>query len=149
MHGGSLQTVLIRTTRPQSTPSISNGSIASSSAATGNGIGEGPVAQNTRPIFPHELHFANSQSPGPQLGNGQINNSLAAHIDYSAVLPTTTDRIRHFSQQADTQHITDRLSEMEFLMRSGTPTAVGRSRMCDLVHDVTSIINPLLRLRTS
>jgi hypothetical protein len=39
--------------------------------------------------------------------------------------PLITDCIGHFSQQADRQHITDRLSEMEFLMRSGTPTAVG------------------------
>ena len=70
---------------------------------------------------------------GPQLGNGHYANGHDIHVDYSPVLPQIVDMLRFYVKRQDTQDIAERLNELEYLMRSGTPTAASRSRLNQLV----------------
>src|SRR5262245_30965159 len=62
------------------------------------------------------------------------------HVDYSQVLPQIVDMQRFYAQRQDTQDIAERLNELEYLMRSGTPTAGSRNRLNQLVGELTSIL---------
>jgi hypothetical protein len=56
------------------------------------------------------------------------------------VLPQIVDMQRFYAQRQDTQDIAERLNELEYLMRSGTPTAGSRSRLNHLVGELSSIL---------
>jgi hypothetical protein len=77
--------------------------------------------------------------PVPVLANGHY-PSPEAHIDYAIVLPQIVDMQRFYAQRPDTQEIAERLNEMEFLMRSGTPTPAGRARLGQLAGELGSIL---------
>ena len=62
------------------------------------------------------------------------------HVDYSQVLPQIVDMQRFYAQRQDTQDIAERLNELEYLMRSGTPTAGSRSRLNHLAGELGSIL---------
>jgi len=99
------------------------------SAGAGNGripIGD-PYLQPTGP-------------PGPQLGNGRYGAANGYHADYAQVLPNIVEMQRFYAQRPDTQEIADRFSELEHLMRSGTPTPASRSRLSHLLGELTSIL---------
>ena len=81
--------------------------------------------------------------PGPQLSNGHHQGASlgpSAHIDYAVVLPQIVDMQRFYAQRQDTQDIAERLNEMEFLMRSGTPTPGGRGRLGQLAGELSTIL---------
>ncbi len=78
-------------------------------------------------------------APGPQLANGHYSGA-SAHIDYASVLPQIVDMQRFYAQRQDTQDIAERLNELEYLMRSGTPTAAGRGRLGQLVGELSAIL---------
>jgi Family of unknown function (DUF6232) len=77
--------------------------------------------------------------PVPVLANGHY-PSPEAHIDYAIVLPQIVDMQRFYAQRPDTQEIAERLNELEFLMRSGTPTPAGRARLGQLAGELGSIL---------
>ena len=77
--------------------------------------------------------------PVPVLANGHY-PSPEAHIDFAIVLPQIVDMQRFYAQRPDTQEIAERLNEMEFLMRSGTPTPAGRARLGQLAGELGSIL---------
>jgi len=79
-------------------------------------------------------------SPGPQLGNGHFAAGNTFHVDYAQVLPNIVEMQRFYAQRQDTQDIADRLGELEHLMRSGTPTPSSRSRLSQLLGDLSSIL---------
>jgi hypothetical protein len=62
------------------------------------------------------------------------------HVDYSQVLPQIVDMQRFYAQRQDTQDIAERLNELEYLMRSGTPTPVTRGRLNHLLGELSSIL---------
>jgi hypothetical protein len=79
-----------------------------------------------------------TSSPG--VGNGHRVAGNGFHADYSQVLPNIVDMHRFNAGRPDTQDIADRLSELEHLMRSGTPTPASRSRLSQLLGDLSSIL---------
>ncbi len=78
-------------------------------------------------------------APVPQLTNGHY-ASPTVHIDYALVLPQIVDMQRFYAQRPDTQEIAERLNEMEYLMRSGTPTAAGRARLGQLAGELSAVL---------
>jgi hypothetical protein len=78
--------------------------------------------------------------PSAPLGNGHYATGNAVHADYSQVLPNIVEMQRFYAQRQDTQDIADRLSELEHLMRSGTPTPGSRSRLSQLLGDLSSLL---------
>ncbi len=81
-----------------------------------------------------------TSSPGAQLGNGHYAAANSYHADYAQVLPNIVEMQRFYAGRPDTQDIADRLSELEHLMRSGTPTPGSRSRLSQLLGDLSSIL---------
>lgn len=80
------------------------------------------------------------KSPGAQLGNGHAANGNSYHVDYSQILPQIAEMQRFYAQRQDTRDIADRLGELEHLMRAGTPTAGSRSRLSQLLGDLTALL---------
>ncbi|MGH1417339.1 MAG: hypothetical protein ACRBCJ_00605 [Hyphomicrobiaceae bacterium] len=62
------------------------------------------------------------------------------HVDYSSVLIQVTDLNRFYAKTPDTKHIEERLSEMEVLMRSGTPNPEGQERIRVLCDELSTIL---------
>jgi hypothetical protein len=81
----------------------------------------------------------NVVSAGPP-GNGHYPPGNGVHTDYSQVLPNIVEMQRFYAQRQDTHEIADRLSELEHLMRSGTPTPGSRSRLGQLLGDLSSLL---------
>jgi hypothetical protein len=79
-------------------------------------------------------------APTPPLAGDHFNGSAVAHVDFSQVLPQIVDMQRFYAQRPDTQEIAERLNELEYLMRSGTPTAAGRNRLGQLVNELSAIL---------
>jgi hypothetical protein len=78
--------------------------------------------------------------PGLQLGNGHYPAGSGYHADYAQVLPNIVEMQRFYAQRPDTHDIADRLSELEHLMRSGTPTPASRGRLSQLLGDLSTIL---------
>jgi hypothetical protein len=81
-----------------------------------------------------------TNSPSAQLGNGHYSAGNSYHADYSQVLPNIAEMQRFYAGRPDTQDIADRLSELEHLMRSGTTTPASRSRLGQLLGDLSSVL---------
>jgi hypothetical protein len=47
---------------------------------------------------------------------------------------------RFYAQRQDTQDIAERLAELEHLMRAGTPTPGSRSRLSQLLGELSSVL---------
>ena len=87
-----------------------------------------------------DAHPPALNSPGAKLGNGHFAAGNAYHVDYSQVLPHIVDMQRFYAQRQDTLDIAERLAELEHLLRSGTPSAVSRSRLSQLLGDLSGIL---------
>jgi len=87
-----------------------------------------------------DTHLQATGALGTQLGNGHYAAGTTYHADYSQLLPNIVDMQRFYAQRQDTQDIADRLSELEHLMRSGTPTPGSRNRLSLLLGDLSSIL---------
>ncbi len=78
--------------------------------------------------------------PAPTTNDATPPKLPGYHYDYSAVLSQVTELNRFYVQTPDTQHIEERLSEMEVLMRSGTPNEEGRERIRVLSGELSTIL---------
>lgn len=116
-------------------PGASVGAIV---AGSGNHVmaGAGSARLGTADTF-----LQATSSPGAQLGNGHYASGNSFHADYSQVLPNIAEMQRFYAGRPDTQDIAERLSELEHLMRSGTPTPASRSRLSQLLGDLSSILS--------
>ena len=56
------------------------------------------------------------------------------------MLAQIVDMQRFYAQRQDTQDIAERLNELEYLMRSGTPTPAARGRLNHLLGELSSIL---------
>jgi hypothetical protein len=83
---------------------------------------------------------APSRSLTARLGNGLAGGNNPYAVDYSKVLPIVSDWNRYYENQPDSGEITRRLTELETLMRAGTPTIEQRSRLADLARDLPPLI---------
>jgi hypothetical protein len=105
-------------------------------AGTVNPLPPAPPDARGGPVDPY---MPTTNPPGPHFGNGH-NAGGIPHVDYSHVLPQIVDMQRFYAQRQDTQDIAERLNELEYLMRSGTPTAGSRSRLNHIVGELSSIL---------
>ncbi len=74
--------------------------------------------------------------------NGAAASAAAAEsfIDYTGVLPAIVEMHRFYARQTGTQHLEQRLSEMELLMRAGTPTVSQKTRLRELSGEMSQIL---------
>ena len=105
----------------------------------------GPPFGGNGHIATFDAHGLNGSAGNGHHTNGHYANTPHAtgssfHIDYAMVLPQIVDMQRFYAQRQDTLDIAERLNELEFLMRSGTPTAASRSRVGHLVGELSSIL---------
>ena len=144
------------TTRRRRTTSISRtGTIESlnvaaiaklETAAVINGSNNQVVANSPEArIGTKDTIFTANHSPGAQLGRGNVANGNAntvqkTHIDYATVLPQIEQMQRFYAQNPHARPVEERLAELELLMRSGTPTTEGRSRVRDLAVDLSTLL---------
>jgi hypothetical protein len=115
-----------------------------SSLGSGHGQHHGPAPGHQPPpgathLGGLDLPMPAMSPPVPVLANGHY-PSPDPHIDYAVVLPQIVDMQRFYAQRPDTLEIAERLNEMEFLMRSGTPTPAGRARLGQLAGELGSIL---------
>ena len=93
-----------------------------------------------------------SQRPSrPQAALAPAHNGVTtadAFVDYSPVLSAIVEMHRFYARQANTQHLEQRLSELELLMRAGTPTVTQKARLRELSTDMSQILQ-LIRRRLS
>jgi hypothetical protein len=61
-------------------------------------------------------------------------------IDYTGVLPAVVEMHRFYARQTGTQHLEQRLSELELLMRAGTPTGTQKARLRELSTEMSQIL---------
>ncbi len=111
-------------------------SVSAMLAGSGSPVPPGPPELRGGPVDPY---MPTTHPPGPQFSNGHHPGGVP-HVDYSHVLPQIVDMQRFYAQRQDTQDIAERLNELEYLMRSGTPTAGSRSRLNHLVGELSSIL---------
>jgi hypothetical protein len=83
-----------------------------------------------------DTYLPATAAAGPSLGK----SGRPPHVDYAQVLPQIVDMQRFYAQRQDTHDIAERLNELEYLMRSGTPTAASRSRLNHLLGELSSIL---------
>jgi len=66
--------------------------------------------------------------------------SSESFIDYSGVLPAIVEMHRFYARQTGTQHLEQRLSELELLMRAGTQTTAQKARLRELSGEMSQIL---------
>jgi hypothetical protein len=96
----------------------------------------------TRPPAADQQYVMPRQSR-PQPGSTSAANGSAktdAFVDYSPVLPAIVEMHRFYARQQNTQHLEQRLSELELLMRAGTPTVTQKARLLELSNDMSQIL---------
>lgn len=83
-----------------------------------------------------ETTYSAVNSPKAQMGTGNV----SSRIDYSSVLPGVEQWQRQAAQSAGWEHVAERLSELEVLLKSGTPNPDGRGKVRSLVADLSSML---------
>lgn len=97
------------------------------------------VSANVAPDAPHQLDQPITLIPTPDPAPPPRDHS--GGVDYSSVLAQVTDLHRFYERHPQATHIRERLSEMELLMRSGTPSAPQQIRVRELALDLSNIMS--------
>ncbi len=118
---------------PRSRPGAQQGAHPGQHPAGGHDAGPAPARQ---PRGPASIPPANGIGNG--IGNG--NGSPETFVDYSGVLPSIVEMHRFYARQPGTQHLEQRLSELELLMRAGTPTTSQKTRLRELSGEMSQIL---------
>lgn len=95
----------------------------------------------TRPPASDPQYVAQRQM---RSGSTSASNGVSkadAFVDYSAVLSAIVEMHRFYARQPNTQHLEQRLSELELLMRAGTPTVTQKARLRELSSDMSQILH--------
>jgi Family of unknown function (DUF6232) len=97
-------------------------------------------SENTVP--PSRPQHRIQSAPATSLNGAAIAKSAPAEsfIDYSGVLPAIVEMHRFYARQSGTQHLEQRLSELELLMRAGTPTISQKARLRELSGEMSQIL---------
>lgn len=112
-----------------------------------------PVDRGAQPSSPRQRPNPSDNTGPPSRGqraqpalNPKANGSAAPNaspesfVDYSGVLPAIVEMHRFYARQTGTQHLEQRLSELELLMRAGTPTTSQKSRLRELSGEMSQIL---------
>jgi hypothetical protein len=111
-------------------------------AAFGDGAAT-PQDRSTAPVAGGRSPVArSSRGVQPGLSSGQSGGGAPPEIfvDFSTVLPAIVEMHRFYARQPGTQHLEQRLSELELLMRSGAPTLSQKGRLRELARDMSQIL---------
>lgn len=106
-------------------------------SATQNGVPRTrpPAATDTQYVTPRQNRAQ------PSLASSSNGASTAdGFVDYSGVLSAIVEMHRFYARQPNTQHLEQRLSELELLMRAGTPTNAQKTRLRELSNDMSQIL---------
>lgn len=98
------------------------------------------VAVATHPV-PEPHHLDQPIALMPALDAPPAPRDASGGVDYSSVLAQVTDLHRFYERHPQATHIRERLSEMELLMRSGTPSAPQQVRVRELALDLSNIMS--------
>ncbi|CAA2138646.1 hypothetical protein HYPP_01062 [Hyphomicrobium sp. ghe19] len=109
------------------------------------GPAQGPAEISGPAPRPQQQPQAQPQRGQPALspalnGAAAPSQSADAFIDYTGVLPAIVEMHRFYARQAGTQHLEQRLSELELLMRAGTPTSAQKVRLRELSGEMSQIL---------
>ncbi len=74
----------------------------------------------------------------PQNGAGQGRSDV--YIDFNALLPAVVEMHRFYARQPNAEHVEQRLSELELLMRAGAQTQAQKARVQTLTLDLAHIL---------
>lgn len=85
-------------------------------------------------------HASGAHTNPTRTQGGPSHAPTDAHVDFGAYLPAIVEMHRFYARQAGAQHLEQRLSEFELLMRSGTPTAAQKSRVRELARELAHIL---------
>jgi len=91
-----------------------------------------------QPALPSPTNGASPVNGGSPL-NG-ASSAASSFVDYSTVLSAIVEMHRFYARQPNTQHLEQRLSELELLMRAGTPTNTQKARLRELSNDMSQIL---------
>ena len=83
-----------------------------------------------------DARYSAVNSPKAQMGAG----NTVARVDYSSVLPNVEEWRRQAAQSPGWEHVAERLSELEALLKSGTPNADDKGKVRSLVADLSGIL---------
>lgn len=86
--------------------------------------------QRVQPTLSGAMNGAASPNPTPS----------ESFVDYSGMLPAIVEMHRFYARQSGTQHLEQRLSELELLMRAGTPTISQKTRLRELSGEMSQIL---------
>jgi len=87
------------------------------------------------------LHRGQSAAAPSANGAAAVKSAPAEiFVDYSGVLPAIVEMHRFYARQSGTQHLEQRLSELELLMRAGTPTISQKTRLRELSGEMSQIL---------
>lgn len=119
--------------------SSGNGAHASSSpqATASTATRAAPANGATQPSPPatpsvngsEHLHASNGSLPGQD-----------QYVDFSQYLPSIVDMHRFYARQQGTEHLEQRLSELELLMRAGAPGPHQKTRVRELTGELGHIL---------
>jgi len=101
-----------------------------------------PIARPRQPTQDAPLAASRQSRPQASLvpANGAGAPSPETFVDYGGVLPAIVEMHRFYARQPGTQHLEQRLSELELLMRAGTPTLSQKTRLRELSADMSQIL---------
>jgi hypothetical protein len=95
-----------------------------------------PPASDASRAAPRQIR-AQPALPSPVNG---ASPPASTFVDYSGVLSAIVEMHRFYARQPNTQHLEQRLSELELLMRAGTPTPTQKARLRELSNDMSQIL---------
>lgn len=96
------------------------------------GMPEPSTGTNRSPTGPFATPLGSNGAPSAQASN--------AYVDFRALLPAVVEMHRFYARQANTEHLEQRLSELELLMRSGAQTDSHKVRVRELTQDLGQIL---------
>lgn len=116
----------------------SNGMIERNPTQTGSPRPRPSAPEPARSVPPRQGRTAGQIAPAQ---NGAAHGKAGdAFVDYVSVLPAIVEMHRFYARQQGTQHLEQRLSELELLMRAGTPTGAQKVRLRDLSGELSQIL---------
>lgn len=107
----------------------------------GSASGPSAAAQLRNAIMPRARTGTGAETlpqRTPQNGVGQRSSDL--YVDFNALLPAVVEMHRFYARQPNAEHVAQRLSELELLMRAGAQSEAQKARVQTLTLDLAHIL---------
>jgi len=100
----------------------------------------GPAPRQSQPQPHQQPQRVQPALPAAMNGATAPISASDSFVDYTGVLPAIVEMHRFYARQTGTQHLEQRLSELELLMRAGTPTSAQKVRLRELSGEMSQIL---------